>query len=129
MDAPTIPEHDFLVYDGECPVCDRYVVWTGLRRQRPEIQLLDARLHPALVSALRADGIEVNDTFVLQLDGTRHIGAAAMSRISNAIAPASKAQRLLKWMTRSEHLMRPLYPLLVRARKFLLAALGRNQIR
>lgn len=129
MTDSTAQDRDFLVYDGECPVCARYVLWSGLRRQDPDIELLDARAHPDIVRQLRRDGIEVNDTFVLQLAGQRFVGAAAMARISAAMQPDGIAARLLKASTRSETLLTPVYPLLVRLRKALLALIRRDQIR
>lgn len=124
-----IPEGDFLVYDGDCPVCQNYVQWTALRQQHPEIVLLDAREHPDLVTALRAEAIEVNDTFVLQINGQRHVGAQAMARISAAMQPEGIVARLLKTTTRSATLLAPIYPVLVRLRKALLWLIGRDQIR
>ena len=129
MDPDTDQNRDFLIYDGDCPVCSRYVAWTALRRAHPGIELIDARAAPDLVAALRAEGIEINDTYLLQLGGERHVAAAAMARISALMEPQTPMQRLVKVLTRSERLMTPLYPLLARGRKLLLWLMGREQIR
>ena len=120
---------DLLIYDGDCPICQRYVLWTGLREAHPGIRLLDARQHPDLVETLRADGIEVNDTFMLQLDGERLVGAAAMARISVLMERRTSWQRSIKRLTASERWLMPIYPWLVGGRKLLLRVLGRDQIR
>ncbi|MFK7942884.1 MAG: DCC1-like thiol-disulfide oxidoreductase family protein [Paracoccaceae bacterium] len=124
-----LPTDDMLVYDGACPVCRQYVAWASLREAYPEIRLIDARTEPDLVAALRTRNIEINDTYMLQLDGERYLGAAAMARISALMEPETLVQRVLKQVTRSERLMRPVYPWLVRARKALLWLIGRDQIR
>lgn len=120
---------DYLLYDGECPVCSRYVLWTGMRSHHPGIGLLDARAHPDLVAELRADGVEINDTMVLQVDGERFVGAAAMARIAGYLPDDRWRARVLRRLTGSRQVLQPLYPLLVRGRKLLLALLGRQQIR
>ncbi|MEL6478643.1 MAG: DCC1-like thiol-disulfide oxidoreductase family protein [Pseudomonadota bacterium] len=120
---------DFLLYDGECPVCSRYVLWTRLREAHPGIRLLNAHERPDLVGHFRARGIEVNDTFVLRLDGCDLVGAAAMAKISGLIPRDGLWQRILAQSTRSRRLLTPVYPVLVRLRKALLRLLGRPQIK
>lgn len=120
---------DMLVYDGDCPVCRQYVAWTALSAAHPEIRLIDARTHPELVATLRSEGIEINDTYMLQLSGERLTGAAAMARISTLMKPQGRWQRIMQSLTRSERALAPIYPLLVRARKALLWIMGRDQIR
>ena len=129
MAPDTDRTRDFLIYDGDCPVCARYVAWTALRRAHPGIELIDAREAPGLVAELREEGVEINDTYLLQLDGARYIEAAAMARISALMVPETIGQRLLKLLTRSRRLMTPAYPLLARGRKLLLWLMGREQIR
>lgn len=124
-----IPGGDFFIYDGECPICRQYVAWTALRRSHPDIQLIDARANPQLVIALRDEGIEINDTNLLQLDGKRYAGAAAMARVSQAMVPQTAGEHVVRFLTRPERLLRPLYPWIARARKALLWLTGRDQIR
>lgn len=128
MTAPDV-KGDFLIYDGDCPVCTRYVAWTALQSTYPGIELIDARAAPELVRALRREGIEINDTYLLQLGGTRLVGPAAMARISELMQPQTFGQSLLKSLTRSRRLMTPVYPWLVLLRKALLWIIGRDQIR
>ena len=120
--------NDYLLYDGECPVCNRYVLWSGLRRHCPGIELLNAREWPNLVRDLRTQGIEVNNTMVLNLNGRRYIGAAAMTAICGLVEPASLRERTVRFFTQSPRTMRAAYPFLVRGRKLLLQLLGRSKI-
>lgn len=78
---------DFLLYDGECPVCSAYVAMTQMRRLYPHLKVLDARTEPALVADLRRQGYEINEGMVLSLGGVVHFGAEAtdtMARLGRA---------------------------------------------
>lgn len=125
----TLKRSDFLLYDGECPVCSRYVLWTNIRNKHPEIALLDARQQPELVAALRTEGIEINNTMLLQVDGRSFVGAAAMAKISSYMPQNTLRQRVLRRLTSSQLLLQSIYLGLVLGRKLLLALLRRRQIR
>ena len=125
----TLKRGDFLLYDGECPICSRYVLWTNIRNKNPDIALLDARQQPELVAALRTEGIEINNTMFLQVDGRRFVGAAAMAKISIYMPQNTLPQRILRSLTSSQLLFQTIYPGLVLGRKLLLALLRRRQIR
>jgi hypothetical protein len=78
---------DFLLYDGECPVCSAYVAMTQLRRLYPHVKVLDARTEPGLVADLRRQGYEINEGMVLSLGGVVQFGAEAtrmMARLGRA---------------------------------------------
>lgn len=78
---------DFLLYDGECPMCSAYVAMARLRRHYPHLEVLDARTEPALVTDLRGQGYEINKGMVLSLDGKVHFGA----EVTRAIARLGRA--------------------------------------
>jgi predicted DCC family thiol-disulfide oxidoreductase YuxK len=73
---------DYLLYDGECPVCSAYVAMARLHRLSPHIKVLDARTEPALVAQLRRQGYEINEGMVLSLDGVVYFGAEATHMIA-----------------------------------------------
>ena len=73
---------DYLLYDGECPMCRSYVAMARLKQLYPQLELLDARSEPALVAGLRRQGYEINDGMVLKLDGVVHFGAEATRMIA-----------------------------------------------
>jgi hypothetical protein len=81
FDRGTMPR-DFLLYDGECPVCRAYVAMARLRRLHPHLDVLDARTEPALVAELRRQGYEINEGMVLSLGGVVHFGAEATRTIA-----------------------------------------------
>jgi predicted DCC family thiol-disulfide oxidoreductase YuxK len=119
---------DFLLYDGECPVCSAFVAMARLRQARPGLELRNARDFPALVTELRAAGIEINDAFAVQINGQLLHGAEAMRLVSGLASPNSLAARLILSTVGSRYLSTPLYPVLVLARKALLLILGRKLI-
>lgn len=125
----TLKYGDFLLYDGECPVCSRYVLWTNIRNKHPNISLLDARQQPELVAALRTEGVEINNTMFLQIDGQSFVGAAAMAKISIYMPQNTFSQRLLRRLTSSKLLFEKIYPGFVFGRKLLLTILRRRQIK
>jgi len=118
---------NFVLYDGECPVCSRYVALTRLRESRPDFKLLDARKEPTLVEFYRRKGIEINDMMVVQLAGeTPLVGGAAMVYLN---AAADRSARLSRFMLRvPPSVIVKIYPGLVIARKVLLKLLGRELI-
>lgn len=124
---PPLPD-SYLLYDGDCPICVRYIAWTALRRIRPDLLLINAREAPQLVAALRAEGMEINDSMVLQLGALRLSGAQAFAAINqlNRQRPGF-AGALLGWLGRPAIAQR-LYPLLALGRRLLLVLLGRQKI-
>jgi predicted DCC family thiol-disulfide oxidoreductase YuxK len=120
---------DYLLYDGECPVCSAYVALARLRDLYPRLKVLDARSEPDLVAELRGRGYEINEGMVLCLDGVIHFGAEATRMIAllGRIAP-SRWRRATLGAIGAAPWSRRLYPWLNRARGALLRLLGRGPI-
>lgn len=78
----------FLVYDGDCPFCSKYVEFRRLKEIYPNLELVDAREnpdHPA-IAAVRAQGLLIDDGMAL-VDGKEVIhGADVMKRFSKGTA-------------------------------------------
>lgn len=123
MTAQTAPG-DYLLYDGECPVCAGFVAFGEFRRRHPGIKLLDARHEPDLVAALRSQGYDVNDGMVLVVDGRLYFGGDASRMLASYRSNLPAAKRA----TMAAVGLTP-YPLLRGARNFLLRLRGRSQIR
>jgi predicted DCC family thiol-disulfide oxidoreductase YuxK len=120
---------NFLLYDGDCPVCSAYVAMSRLRQLYPSLRVMSARSEPALVVALRRKGYEINEGMVLSLDGTIFFGADAMRMIASLgrLSP-SLWRRAVLALTGAAPWSRPLYPWLNRGRQVLLRMLGRRPI-
>jgi predicted DCC family thiol-disulfide oxidoreductase YuxK len=77
------PTGDYLLYDGECPICAGFVKFAEFRRRYPDLKLIDARHEPGLVAELRRDGYEINDGMVLVVDGKLYYGAEASEELAS----------------------------------------------
>jgi predicted DCC family thiol-disulfide oxidoreductase YuxK len=84
LQAAPLPgrEANFLLYDGDCPVCSAYVAMSRLRQLYPDLRVASARDEPELVVALRQAGYEINEGMVLSLDRKLYFGAEATRMIA-----------------------------------------------
>jgi predicted DCC family thiol-disulfide oxidoreductase YuxK len=120
---------DYLLYDGECPVCSAYVAMARLRQLYPGLKVVDARSEPDLVAELRGKGYEINEGMVLRLDGAIHFGADATRMIAVlGRASPSRWRRTALGVIGTAPWSRRLYPWLSRGRRALLRVLRRGRI-
>jgi predicted DCC family thiol-disulfide oxidoreductase YuxK len=122
-------DSNFLLYDGDCPVCSMYVAMSRLRQLHPSLRVVSARSEHALVAELRREGYEINEGMVLSLDGTIYFGADAMRMIASlGRRSPSLWRRAALALTGTAPWARPLYPWLNRGRQVLLRMLSRHPI-
>jgi predicted DCC family thiol-disulfide oxidoreductase YuxK len=126
-DQPKTVSEDYVLYDGACPACSRYIAATGLARRR-DIALIDARADPALVAEHAAAGRKIDDGMVVAVDGVIHFGSDATRKLAEIGRPATAARRFLLWFVGKAPWADPLYPLLAAGRRSLLRLLGRPLI-
>ncbi len=119
---------NFVLYDGECPVCDAYIALAQLRKLRPDLLVLDARHEPALVAAMRAEGFDVNDSILVRLGCRVYSGGAATRLISQLGSENPFVRRAALYAIGGAPWSDALYPWLRAARNGLLRVLGRGQI-
>jgi predicted DCC family thiol-disulfide oxidoreductase YuxK len=102
-----------IVYDGDCPFCSRYVTLLRLR-EHFDVDLIDARRHPALAQQY---GLDLNDGMIVDFDGRVHHGAEALWLLSTmAKRPGPFASKTVAHLA---------YPLLRAGRNATLKLLGR----
>jgi len=118
---------DYVLYDGACPACSRYVAATGLVG-RGDIALIDARSDPALVAQHAAAGRKIDDGMVVAIDGAIHYGADATRKLAEIGQPATPGRRFLLWFVGTAPWADALYPVLAAGRRGLLRLLGRPLI-
>src|SRR5262249_1976876 len=118
---------DYVLYDGACPACSRYVAATGLADRR-DIALIDARRDPTLVAQHAAAGRRIDDGMVVAIDGVIHYGADAPGKPAETGRPATSARRFLLWFLGKAPWADALYPALAAGRRVLLRLLGRPLI-
>lgn len=116
-----------LFYDGECPLCSRYV--TALRLQEHlTLELVNVRDTPEHYILLRDAGLDLDEGMVLELDGHRYHGSACMHRLALLSTPLNLFNRFNRWLFQRPLLSRALYPVLVASRNLLLKALRRRRL-
>jgi len=124
MDEPA----NYLMYDGDCPLCSRYIGMLRLRQTLPGFVLIDARDRPDLVEAHRAAGREINDGMILRTGDAAHFGPEALIAIASMSTPSTTINRLNARIFASPRASRMIYPWLVRGRRLLLRLLRRQKI-
>lgn len=126
MQAP--PGGNWLLYDGDCPFCSRYVALVRLRDAVGPIKLADAREHPALVAEATRLGYDVDDGMLLKLDGRYHHGAECINMLALLTTPSGTFNRLNRLLFRSSTASAILYPVLRAGRNATLRLLGRRKL-
>jgi predicted DCC family thiol-disulfide oxidoreductase YuxK len=118
----------WVVYDGECPLCSRYVLLYRLREKGQRVHLIDARSKHSIVDDIGARNLDLNEGIVVCWRGRYHHGAEAMHLLATLAGEATLFNRLNRLVFSRPRLARALYPSLVRGRKLLLRLLGRKLI-
>ena len=114
----------WLVYDGGCPICKRYVRRLDVDDAVCELALVNARDGGPLVEEIEELPHDLNDGIVLKMGGRYHVGGDAfrmLARLSTAKGLFGFANRLL---FRSRWMARLTYPLLAVGRRALLRLLN-----
>lgn len=116
-----------IYYDGECPVCSRYVLMSQLKKKF-NVRLFNLREHPEQVKSFWELGYDVDKGMLIEIKGEYFFGADAiyiMSYYGEANSP-------LGFMMHSYFKRRALagitYPLLRFGRNVLLKILGLKKI-
>ncbi|NIC06591.1 DCC1-like thiol-disulfide oxidoreductase family protein [Billgrantia bachuensis] len=117
-----------LVYDGECPMCRRYVRWQRIRTDVGELELIDARQESEARRELTAMGIDLDQGFALQIGKRWYHGSEALHRLSLLGTRSGVFNRLMYRLFASPGRTARLYPLLKRCRSGLLKVLGKSPI-
>jgi predicted DCC family thiol-disulfide oxidoreductase YuxK len=119
---------NWLLYDGECPLCSRYVVHVRLREAIGPVTLANAREYPQLVDEVRRLGYDIDAGMVLKLNGRYYHGADCIHALALLTTPAGWFNRLISLAFRSRAFSRLAYPVLRAGRNLTLRLLGRSPL-
>jgi predicted DCC family thiol-disulfide oxidoreductase YuxK len=119
---------NWLLYDGECPFCSRYVRHVRLREAIGPIMLANAREHAALLEEVRRLGFDVDTGMVLKLDGNYYHGADCIHALALLTTPSGWFNRLNSLVFKSSTAAKVLYPVLRTGRNLTLRLLGRARL-
>lgn len=126
-DSVTVADN-WLLYDGECPFCSRYVRHVRLRAAIGPITLANAREHAALLEEVRRLGFDVDTGMVLKLDGNYYHGADCIHALALLTTPSGWFNRINSLVFRSATASKVLYPILRAGRNLTLRLLGRTRL-
>lgn len=118
----------WLVYDGDCPFCSRYVKYMRLRESVGALDLVNARDGGPLVEEIVRAGLDLDEGMVLKLGGRYYHGADCIHALALLSGEADWFNRINAAIFRSPGLSRALYPLLRAGRNTVLRLLGRSRI-
>jgi hypothetical protein len=119
---------NYLIYDGDCPFCSRYVRLVRLRETVGHVTLIDARSPSPEVEDAKARGYILDSGMVLRLDGNFHYGADCLNRLALLSSRSTTFNRLTYLLLRSPAVARWTYPLLRGGRRAVLTLLGRSRL-
>jgi predicted DCC family thiol-disulfide oxidoreductase YuxK len=119
---------DYVLYDGQCPVCSHYIAASRIGERRPDVRLIDARSSPDLVKQHGRAGRAIDDGMIVVVSGASYHGVAATEKIADLGMPATRYARCLLWTVGRAPWSRGLYPVLAAGRRILLRRLGRDLI-
>lgn len=117
-----------VVYDGECPFCTAYVKMVRLRKAVGGIELIDGRGDHPVLERIHAEGLNLDDGMVVEMDGRFHHGDQAMTMMAAMTTRSGLFNRLVRLAFSKPAVARILYPPLVFGRNITLKLLGRRKI-
>ena len=113
------------IYDGECPFCNHFAELLEIKSKITNIKILDGRKNLTLINSLLDKGYDLDNGAILLRDEEIFHGAEAINTICKQINnPSSSLLLLLSRIFKSTKRTKVLFPLLVRARRFVLIAKG-----
>ena len=127
-DSSSNGQEIWIVYDGLCPFCSRYVLMYRIRQLIEKVHLIDARSNDPLVRELSEKGFDLNEGMAVKWNGRFYYGADCLHVLALLGSEGSVFNRLNRWVFSRQRLARVLYPVLVSCRKLTLRILGRPAI-
>ena len=122
----------YLIYDGDCPFCNRYARMLRLR-ESINLQLLDARLFESAGAApelkeVVGRGFDLDEGMVLKLGDQFYHGEHCIHVLATLSSSVGWVNRCFAAVFRSRRTARGLYPLLRFFRNLTLRFLGRDKL-
>jgi predicted DCC family thiol-disulfide oxidoreductase YuxK len=129
MTPQTDEPRAWIVYDGQCPFCSRYVQLLRLRESLGAVRLIDAREGGPIVEELQRARVDLDEGMVLKLDDRLYHGHDCIHVLALLSTPSGLFNRINAAVFRSPLAARMLYPVLRAGRNAVLRLLGRGKIR
>lgn len=118
---------NWLLYDGECPFCSRYVKLPRLRRAMSVLRLVNARGGGPEFQRARTAGFDLNEGMLLRLNGQYWHGEDCVHHLALMSTPSALFNRGNAAIFKSRRLSRFLCPFMRFRRNLTLAFMGRRK--
>ena len=119
---------NWLLYDGDCPLCSAYVSYVRLREAAGPVALLNAREHPDVAAEAQRGGYDLDIGMLLKLDGRYYHAADCINALALLTTPSGWFNRLNRILFKSRVFSRLAYPALRAGRNLTLLLLGRRPL-
>jgi predicted DCC family thiol-disulfide oxidoreductase YuxK len=129
--GPVMPRPEpkaWIIYDGQCPFCSRYVELVRLRDSLGRVELVDARDGGPIVDEAVRAGLDLDDGMVLKLGDRLYHGDECIHMLALLSTPSSAFNRINGAIFSSRRASRLLYPALRAGRNATLRLLGRTKM-
>jgi predicted DCC family thiol-disulfide oxidoreductase YuxK len=124
----TKPYTQWLLYDGQCPFCSRYIKLLRLRQSIGEIDFIDARNGDNYLVEVQHAGLDINEGMVLKYGGKLYHGDSCIHMLALLTSPIGIANKINAWLFKSPTRARILYPWLRYGRNTVLMLLDRKKL-
>ena len=121
---PQQTERVWLVYDGECPMCNNYAQYLRLRQSVGEFVLVDARQGGPIVDEVRRLPHDLNDGMVVKIGDRHYVGHEALHVLALLSTDHGAFNKFNRLAFSSPLISRFTYPLMKAGRWVLLKLKG-----
>ena len=121
---PPPADRVWLVYDGECIMCNNYAQYLRLQQSVGEFVLVDARLGGPIVSEVRELPHDLNDGMVVKIGERFFVGHNALNVLALLAEDRGMFNKFNRLAFRSPLISRVTYPVMKGARWVLLKLKG-----
>lgn len=117
----------YIMYDGDCPLCKRYVQFVRLKEAIGQVELVNLREHLELSRDIESQGYKLDKGMLLVLDKQVYYGGECLNKLALLTTPSNLINKLNAAIFRHQGLSKVLYPVLRCGRATLLKLLGRKR--
>jgi predicted DCC family thiol-disulfide oxidoreductase YuxK len=127
-DSSSAIDEPWLLYDGECPFCSRYVGLIRLRESIGPVRIINIRQGGQEVEQAMSAGLDLDEGMLLHYEGQMYHGADCLNRLALLTTSNTSFNRLNAWLFKNATFSKLSYPILRVGRNLTLKLLGRPRL-